>query len=199
MDFTKYEQIISGMMSEKRRYHSMQVAAAAKNLAEKYGANPDKAYLCGVLHDIMKEKTYEELLQYCSNFDITLTWLEKSTYKLLHGIVGADYIKRSLGIDDVDIINAVRYHVTARAGMSMLEKIVYLADFTSADRDFEGVDKLREAVQINIETGMSAALAFSIEELIGKGGCLIHPDTLFAYNETVADLLHKQRKGDLHG
>lgn len=198
-DFSKYENIIKNTLSERRFYHSMQVAAAAKQLAERYGADPDKAYFCGILHDIMKEKSYGELLDYCDMHGVALTDVERGTYKLLHGIAGADYIRRFLGVDDADIINAVRYHTTARAGMSLLEKIVYLADFTSADRDFDGVDKLRRAVQINIVQGMAESLAFSICEVVGKGNCFIHPDTVRAYNDTMSDMLKNSVKGDNNG
>lgn len=86
----------------------------------------------------------------------------------------------------------MRYHVTARAGMSLLEKIIYLADFTSSDRDFDGVDNLRAAVQININVGMQAALAFSIKELLDKGNCYIHPNTIEAYNDVMESVLQNQ-------
>ena len=76
--------------------------------------------------------------------------------------------------------------------MTLLEKIIYLADFTSSDRDFDGVDNLRNAVQININIGMLAALSFSIKELLDKGDCYIHPDTIEAYNDIMKNKLHNQ-------
>lgn len=186
-DFWTYENEIKNKLSQKRYNHSMQVAEQAKKLALKYGADADKAYIAGMLHDIMKEVSYEDTLKYCDEHGIKLTNLERNTYKILHGIAGADYIRQNCNINDVDIINSVRYHVTARAGMSLLEKIVYLADFTSNDRNFDGVDNLRTAVQINIDTGMQAALSFTIKELLDKGNCYIHPDTLEAYNDIIAN------------
>lgn len=192
MDFSIYESKIKSKLSDKRYNHSMQVAKQAKMLAEKYGADGEKAYLAGLLHDIMKEINYEDILKYCDERGIKLTELERSTYKILHGIAGADYIRQNCNINDVDIINSVRYHVTARAGMTLLEKIIYLADFTSSDRDFDGVDNLRNAVQININIGMLAALSFSIKELLDKGDCYIHPDTIEAYNDIMKNKLHNQ-------
>ncbi len=192
IDFSIYESEIKNKLSQKRYYHSMQVAAQARALAEKYGADKDKAYLAGMLHDIMKEVSYENTLKYCDENGIKLTKLERNTYKILHGIAGADYIRQNCNINDVDIINSVRYHVTARAGMSLLEKIIYLADFTSDDRDFDGVDNLRAAVQININVGMQTALAFSIKELLDKGNCYIHPNTIEAYNDVMESVLQNQ-------
>lgn len=189
MDFSAYEEKIKGILSPKRYYHSMRVAAQARSLAQKYGADADKAYLAGMLHDIMKELSFKDSIEYCDKNGIKLTFIERNTYKILHGIIGADYIRQNCNINDVDIINSVRYHVTARARMSLLEKIIYLADFTSDDRSFDGVDNLREAVQINIDTGMLAALSFSVRELLDKGNCYIHPDTLEAYNDVMKGVL----------
>ena len=87
----------------------------------------------------------------------------------------------NLGIKDIDILNAVRYHTAGRADMSMLEKIVYLGDLTSADRSYKDVEKYREMSFENLDNAMYNALKYSIGETLGKGG-LIPPCTIAGYN-----------------
>ena len=95
---------------------------------------------------------------------------------------GAIYIKYMLNIDDEEIYDAVRYHTTAKANMSLMSKILYLADYTSRDRDYEDVDTMRKLVDISIEDAMKYALKYTITDLVNMNRA-IHPDTLSAYNE----------------
>ena len=90
----------------------------------------------------------------------------------------------SVGIDDGEIFDAVRYHTTARAGMSLLEKVIYIADFISADRVYDDVDVVRELAEKSIEDTMFYTQRYSINELVFKGAC-IHPDSVACYNEIV--------------
>ena len=117
---------------------------------------------------------------------IMLTDVEKASPKVWHAISGAEYIKNELKIYDEDIINAVRYHTTGRAGMSLLEKVIYIADFTSADRSYPDVDVLREIVKKDLDEGVIYALRHTIVSL-GSKTQPIHPDTLDAYNQLLSD------------
>ena len=108
--------------------------------------------------------------------------LEKAAPKLLHAKIGSVYLQKIYGIEDEDIALAVRYHTTARENMSILEKVLYLADFTSADRDYPGVEEMRAAVDEDMKKAMIIALTFTVSELAEKQSP-IHPDTLAAYNE----------------
>ncbi len=171
-------------LTEKRFEHSLAVADEAVRLAKKYGADPEKARIAGLLHDVMKNETPENQLQLLAEFGILLDTLEQRNHKLLHSISGAVYIEKVLGIQDPDIVQAVRYHTTGRAGMSLLEKVIYLADFTSADRDYPDVDEMRRRVDISMESAMLYALTYTIKKMVKKGSA-IHPNTLFAYNEVV--------------
>lgn len=186
MDYSEYKDIIRKRMGDKRYNHSLNVADSAVKLAEKYGADKEKAYLAGLLHDICKETPQNEQLKIMTDFGIILSNVEKNAFKLWHAISGSAYVRNVLKIDDEDIVAAIRYHTTARAGMSLLEKVIYLADFISADRSYDGVDELRAAAEQSISKAMDIALTFSIVELIGQGRA-IHPDTVFAYNELVTD------------
>lgn len=169
-------------LSEYRYNHSLNVADEAARLAEKYGADIEKAYFAGLIHDCMKDVTPDEAKEYMKNYGISLTELDMNAKSLWHAILGADYAARFIGVSDDDIINAVRYHTTARAGMSLLEKAIYLADYTSADRSYNGVEEMRAAVDESIEKAMKIALEFTVSDL-NKKGAPVHPDTLSALDE----------------
>lgn len=171
-----------GALSEYRRTHSINVSAEAVRLAEKYGGDIDRARLAGLLHDITKETAPDEQLRLIADGGIVLTDLERATPKLWHAISGACYVRDRLGIDDPDIFNAIRYHTTARAGMSRLEKLIFLADFTSAERSYPDIDVIRAHAEESIEAGMLYGLRFTISRLCGRG-VPISPDALAAYNE----------------
>lgn len=183
-EFAEYVEILRERLSEKRFYHSLAVAKEALRLAEKYGADTKKSFLAGLLHDICKDDEPNLQLQLFTEFGIILDTVEKKARKLWHARAGAVHLKEKLGISDEEIISAVRYHTTAKAGMSLLDKILYLADFTSEDRDYSGVDDMRRAVDISLEHALREALIFTVVDLTEKG-MPIHPDTLDAYREVV--------------
>ena len=181
-------EIIRKRLKPKRFVHSLAVAEEAVRLAKRYGADPVKARTAGLLHDIMKNTEPETQLQILSEFGILLDTVEQHTVKLLHARSGAVFAEKVLGVTDPDILAAVRYHTTARAGMSLLEKVLYLADFTSADRDYDDVDEMRRLVDIDMDEAMLYALRYTIVDLAGSSmdkSKAIHPDTLAAYNECV--------------
>ena len=177
----QYKELIKKRLSPTRFEHSICVAKEAIRLSHKYGADKKKAELAGLLHDIMKDTNPDEQLQFLKECGITLTKTERSATKLWHAISGAAYLEFVLGIKDRDILNAVRYHTTARAGMSLLEKIVFIADFTSADRNYDGVEEIRNAASESLEKVMIEGIAFTIGDLI-KRRLPIHEDTFSAYN-----------------
>lgn len=181
IDYEKFKKILSERLDEKRYFHSLCVADEAKRLALKYGADVEKCYLAGLLHDITKNSSKEEHLKIFDTFGIMLT-AEESSFKLWHAISGAIYIKYILNIEDEDIYDAVRYHTTAKAKMSLISKVLYLADFTSRDRDYEDVDVMRKLVDISLEEAMKYALKYTITDLVSLDR-VIHSDTLSAYNE----------------
>ena len=179
-----YQKLIKGKLSQRRYEHSCAVSAEAVRLAKKYGANVEKARFAGLIHDIEKDASGPEQLQIMEKYSIILDNVEKYSHKLWHAIAGAAVLEHEYGVDDPEIIAAVRYHTTGRAGMSTLEKVVYLADYISADRSYEGVEKLREAVNVSLDGGLRAAYDFSINELVDKGAAL-HLDTVRARNEMI--------------
>lgn len=185
--YEKYKEILKQRLTEKRYYHSLCVADEAKRLAQKAGIDSQKAYLAGLLHDITKNSKQEEHLQIFSQFGIILNDIEKNAEKLWHAISGAAYIEHILGINDAEIIDAVRYHTTAKENMSPLCLILYLADFTSKDRDYSDVEVMRELVDISFQKALVYALKYTIKDLCDMEKA-IHFDTLAAYNRAVNSL-----------
>ncbi|MDD6464266.1 MAG: bis(5'-nucleosyl)-tetraphosphatase (symmetrical) YqeK [Clostridiaceae bacterium] len=176
--------LIRSKLSADRFNHSLNVADSAKELALSYGADADKAYTAGLLHDVMKNASEEEQLGVLSEAGIELMPVERENKKLWHAIAGAAYVKFVMGIDDRDIIRAVRYHTTGRSGMSLLERIVYLADYISADRNYNGVEDMRRLCKSDSDEAILYALTFGIPDLVSKGR-VIHPDSIDLYNEVI--------------
>ena len=112
--------------------------------------------------------------------------------KLWPARAGAVFIERVLGVGDPDILAAVRYHTTGRAEMSRLETVLYLADFTSSDRDYPDVDVLRRLSDEDLDRAMAYALSYTIRDLVEKNRA-VHPDTLACYNDVVLRLYPDKR------
>lgn len=184
MSETDYKAIIKPYLSEKKYHHSICVSDEAVRLAKKYGANEEKAAVAGIYHDIMKDLPQNEQLKMMMRFDIVLTEVERSAQKLWHAMLGAAYLENKLHITDREILNAVRYHTTGRADMTLLDEVIFIADFTSADRDYPGVNELRKAADTSLEEAMVEGITFTIQDL-AKFYKPIHPDTIDAYNQLV--------------
>lgn len=184
--------ILEIRLSKKRFTHSMNVAAEAKKLSEFYGcADPDTAYTAGLIHDICKEIPPEEQLAMVKKSRRNVCDAELVTQPLYHGIAGAWYAENVLGFTDEDLLNAIRYHTVARAGMSRLEQIVYLADLISAERTYKDVGRMRKIAYQDLDKAMLEALKFSITDVVAKGSLLpIH--TIDAYNQYTLEQKNKE-------
>jgi len=182
--YDELKKLLEKRLNEKRYYHSLCVADEAKRLAEKYGGDVEKCYLAGLLHDITKNALAEEHLKIFETFGIILSDIEKNAKKLWHAISGEAYIRYVLNIADDELLDAVRYHTTAKADMSLTAKILYLADFTSRDRDYDDVDEIRRLVDISLDDAFIYALQYSIVDLVSAKRA-VHPNTVAAFNETI--------------
>lgn len=184
MSIAEYKKIIKSMMSENRYNHCVNVSKEAVKLAKRYGGDEEKAAVAGILHDITKEMPKEEQLQIMHDSGIILDDIQKNAPKLWHGISGSVYIKKHFGIEDEDILNAICYHTTGRAGMSLLEKIIFVADFTSEERTYKGVATMRKKSRKSLEDAMLYGFKFTFSDLSSRE-LAIHPDELACYNEIV--------------
>ena len=179
-----YKEIIKPLLSEKRYYHSLCVCDTAVELAKKFGANEDKAAIAGILHDIMKDTPADEQLKMMTRYDIVLSNVERNAQKLWHAMLAPAYLENELGISDREILDAIRYHTTGRENMTILERVLFIADFISADRDYPGVENMRQAANVSLEQAMVEGITFSIKDLAQRYKP-IHPDTIAAYNQVV--------------
>lgn len=194
-DLTQDEllKIVKERTSEPRYHHTMCVMRAASELAEKYGGNPEQAATAGILHDVMKDVPAEVQLQTMEESGIILSAVERVEPKLWHAIAGSAFIRDVLKIGDGEIADAVRYHTTARANMTLLDKILYVADYISADRSFDGVEKLRKTAAQDLDRAVFEGVKFSITDLAGRER-FVHPDSVEAYNEYLIKTIKSSHK-----
>ena len=180
-DISDKKKFLKSQLSQKRYQHSLNVAAECRKLAEKYGEDPDKAYFAGLLHDVCKEMPADVQKQLVLDSGYTVCREELETRSLWHAIAGAYFVRTEFGVEDIDILNSIRFHTVGRAGMTRLEEIVYLGDLISAERDYKDVDKMRKVTYISLDAAMLEAFSFSIKNQVKKGG-LIPPCTVEGYN-----------------
>ena len=168
-------------IDEKRLAHSLGTASEAVKLAKIHGADPAKARVAGLLHDVAKGKCQYGYKVYADQYDVVLDDIEAKNAELIHGKLGAAMVKEQLGIDDEDILSAIRWHTTGRAGMSLLEKVIYLADLIEPGRDFEGIEAIRQIAYQDIDKAMLIALD-QVMCFVHSKGFALHPNSLEAYN-----------------
>lgn len=183
----EYTDALRERLTEKRFIHSLNVAESAKQLALIYGADAEKAYTVGLVHDCCKDTPAGLQLSYMLENKVELSEYELDVAKLYHAISGSVYAKNEFGITDEDMLNAIRYHTTGRKGMSLLEKVVFIADFISAERDYDGVDIMREKAGRSLEEAIVEGLGFTIKDLVNRN-MVIHPDTIAAFNDALFSL-----------
>ena len=160
-----YKALIKGMMGKKRFIHSCNVADMCVKLAEINGEDTEKAYIAGILHDCRKEADPETQRREMMASGYYIDPAELASKSTWHGIAAAYYVRSELGITDSDICNAIRYHTVAHAAMTRLEKIVYLGDLVSAERDFPDVEKYRAYALKDLDDGMYRALKWAVGNL----------------------------------
>ena len=182
MDLEALRSEMERRIPARRFLHVLGVEKQAVLYAKRLGEDVEKAAAAALLHDVTKCCTDEEHMAIAKKYNVPMTELERKSPKLYHAITGAAVAKYELGITDEEILQAIYYHATAKEGMSTLCKIVYLADFTEENRDYEGVEEIRKQVEESFEGGYLYALEYTIYELMGKK-VLIHPQTLAARNE----------------
>lgn len=155
-------------LKNKRIPHVLGTEQEAVRLAKKYGADVDKARVAALLHDCTKRLNMEEQRVLCQKYGIELDELEQKALKLLHSKTGAAVARDVFGVDD-EIYSAIWFHTTGRAGMTKLEKIIYLADYIEPTRDFPGVEELRRVCYEDLDRGLLLGLEMTITEMTNMG------------------------------
>ena len=178
----KYEElykIVKEKLSEKRFKHSEGVVKRALEYAEVYKVDKEIAKLSAIAHDIAKELTEEEIEEYLKKYNIELDDIEKVNKSLIHAKIGAYICKYEFGFSE-DMVNAIKYHTTGREDMSVLEKIIYLADATEENRSYDYTEYV-DAIKTNIDEGMVKVSKWVIDSLLERNN-LIHLDSIKCYN-----------------
>ncbi len=174
------------VMSEKRLRHCLGVEKAARELAERFGLDVEKAGLAGLLHDYAKKVSDEEFLGLIDKYKLNPD-LKNWGNNVWHGMVGIYKIQEDLGLKDAEILRAIEIHTVGSGTMSELEKVVYVADYIEHNRDFPGVDKARDLAQRSLNQALAYETARTVEHLAHKG-MPIYPQTLETYNAFVGYL-----------
>lgn len=179
-------------VSKKRFKHILAVRDQAVLLGKRYGEVEEKCITAALLHDITKEMKFEEQLKLILDSDFEVNDVILHSTPLYHAFTGAIYAKNRLHIEDKDILNAVAYHTIGRAGMSRLEKIIFVADAISEDRKYKGVEDYRKLAFEDLERCVLEMFRDNIRRLV-KEGCLIPNNTIEGYN-SLSILLDGRKK-----
>lgn len=161
--------------------HTLGVAYTAANMAFIHGADVEKALIAGFLHDCAKCMSHEEQIKICEKNNIEVSEVEKRNHSLLHAKVGMYLARTKYDVYDTDILNAIRWHTTGREDMSLLEKIIYIADFIEPNRKpLEDMSSIRQEAYTDIDKCLAHILHNSVIYLktIGKE---IDDATMIAY------------------
>ncbi len=174
-------------LSKERYTHSAEVAHAALVLAKRYGANPKEAELAGWIHDCAKELKLSEMQTIVSDYGLKLDSLMLESRALLHGPAGSILAETRYGIDNKEIQSAIYYHTTGRPQMSLLEKIIFLADYIEPHRNFPGVELIREKTKIDLDEGLLVAYNATISHLL-KNDAYIYDLTFTGRNDLILQM-----------
>lgn len=183
---------LSLTLSKKRYEHSLFVAKRAKELAGIYGVDVDSAYIAGLVHDSCKEIPKEEQLKIINRFGIILTDVEKFEPNIWHGYAASGYITEKWGIVDTDICDAVKYHTCGRKNMSVLEKIIFVADLTSEDREYEDSKPIRVMSETSLDLAIYNCYLYIIPFIVNRKGRLTE-NTIGCYNDAVNHILTDEK------
>ena len=172
---------IISRIGQKRFEHSLRVMETAIKLAKNYDIDLEKVKLAAYYHDCGKIREDDKLILECEKYGLKLSKDMEKSHAIIHGFLGAEIAKKNYGIEDEEILDAIRYHTTLRANPTLLEKIVYIADYIEPDRNFEEVNKARELAEFDIDRAILYSLDNTIKFLIDK--CeYIAIDTILAWN-----------------
>ena len=164
-------------LSEKRYGHTLRVADTAEKLARAHGLDEERARLAALLHDAARETGPEEFLRLADELEMPIGEPERESPKLLHGPVAAELARRELGIEDEEVLEAVRAHTTGKPGMGPIALVLYVADKIEPARDYPSVGRLREQAREDLHGAAAESLRRAIAHNEERGRAT-HPASL---------------------
>jgi len=189
MNFNEIQQYVRSQMGDKRFRHVLGCVESAGLLAVRYGADAEKAKYAALLHDVTKEYDREKQLKICAQWSIILDEDSFAESALLHAITGAVLAQKMFGTD-AEITDAIRFHTTGRAQMTLLDKIICLADYIEPNRSFPGVEAIRRKSELSLEEALIEAFTGTAVHTLERGG-ILHPDTIRARNALIREVSNK--------
>lgn len=172
--------IVREALTEHRYQHTIGVMETAVYLAAKYGADEKKAEIAAIFHDYAKFRPKEEMKKIILEQKMPKELLAYNS-ELWHAPVGAYLVEKEVGITDEEILAAIRYHTSGREEMTLLDKIIYLADYIEPGRSFPGVNEVRKMAEENLDQALIQSIANTIMFLMKKQQP-VYPDTFKTYN-----------------
>lgn len=168
-------------LTEKRFNHSIGVMDTAVQMAQHFGADVDKTAIAALLHDCAKNYSKSEMFELCEKYGVLLDEICKASTGLIHGFLGAEVACREYGVCDPEIYDAIYYHTIGKPDMSLITKIIYIADGIEPARHYEGVDLIREMVYEDIDRALVLQIDYTLRSVIARGA-LIHTNTIDTRN-----------------
>lgn len=173
-------------LKENRYEHVLGVVETAKKLAALNGVSEEKAEIAALAHDVAKNLSKDKMKEIMTVSNIMLSDIEENNPNLWHSIIAPIEAKERLGIEDEEILDAIRWHTTGKVNMSVLTKIIYIADMIEPGRDFDGIDALRKTTFEDLDKGVYEGLNGSIKVLLERN-LLIDENTIKARNYFLFD------------
>ena len=173
-------QILRKRLNPKRFAHVLGVAETAVKYAKLYGADTKKAEIAGLLHDCTKDFDYNTNLKLIETYGYCVTDEDKAE-PIIHSVTAPISAKYDFGIEDEEILSALRFHTTGRACMSLLDKIIYVADFTEPTRNYSDVDFYREKAEKDLDEALFLGMKWIIRDKIDNNRFL-HPESIKMFN-----------------
>ena len=193
MKWKEAKDLVKGRLSEKRYQHTLNVKKMAVKLARRYGVNEEKAALAALLHDAAKEIPKEEMKAWMAQYPQYAEGGESRPIPVWHGVCAAILARTEWGVTDEAVLSAIACHTAGKPGMTKLDKIVYLADMTSKERNWPGVNKLRKLEMKDLDAAMLAALKQTNDFVLSQGKPL-DPMSKAAYDDILAQVEARSRK-----
>ncbi|KMJ60201.1 phosphohydrolase [Bacillus sp. LL01] len=190
MNREKALRLVKDQLTERRYVHTLGVMETAIKLAELYQVDVEKAELAAIFHDYAKFRDKEEMRQIIIDQKMPQDLL-KHHDELWHAPVGAYLVEKEASITDEEVLEAIRCHTSGKINMSLLDKVLYVADYIEPGRDFPGVEQVRESAESSLDIAVIQAMKNTISFLL-KRNQPIYPDTFHAYNDMTMKV--KERK-----
>lgn len=177
-----FRALVEKKLTAERYRHTLGVERIALKLAGKYGIDRGEASLAAITHDLAKSFSLAEQLEKAGRWNLLMYPEDREIPDVIHGRIAAYILEHEYGINDRNVLDAVRNHTLGRPGMTPLEMLIYSSDMVEPGRYFDGVDKLREKLYHDLKEGTLACVKHTLDYLKGRNRP-VHPLTVLTYQD----------------